>query len=63
VTDESVAILRMLAGNMTDSEIAFALNLAPAQIEARIQDLNYELSVDTREALVAAAIERSIIDL
>ena len=63
MTDVSLAILRMLAGNMTDSEIAFALSLAPAQIEARIQDLNYELSVDTREALVAAAIERSIIDL
>ncbi len=63
MTDESVAILRMLAGNMTDSEIAFALNLAPAEIEARIRELLHELSVDTREALVAAAIERSIIDL
>ena len=53
----------MLAGAMTDSEIAFALNLAPAEIEARIRELLHELSVDTREALVAAAIERSIIDL
>jgi len=63
VTDVSLAILRMLAGNMTDSEIAFALNFEPAEIEARIRDLFHELSVDTREALVAAAIERSIIDL
>ncbi len=53
----------MLAGNMTGSEIAFALNLEPAEIEVRIRDLFHELSVGTRKALVAAAIERSIIDL
>ncbi|MBA3770005.1 MAG: response regulator transcription factor [Blastocatellia bacterium] len=63
MTDVSRAILRMLAGNMTGSEIAFALNLEPAEIEVRIRDLFHELSVGTRKALVAAAIERSIIDL
>jgi len=53
----------MLAGNMKDSEIAFALNLEPAEIEVRIRDLFHEYGINTRRALVAAAIERSIIDL
>lgn len=63
MTDVSLAILRMLAGNMKDSEIAFALNLEPAEIEVRIRDLFHEYGINTRRALVAAAIERSIIDL
>ena len=53
----------MLAGRMTDNEIAFALHIPVDEIKSRIARILDVLDSATRDDAVAAAIERSIIDL
>jgi DNA-binding NarL/FixJ family response regulator len=53
----------MLAGRMTDNEIAFALGWEPGEVSARIAAIMKDLEAGDRDAAVAAAIDRGLINL
>jgi DNA-binding NarL/FixJ family response regulator len=63
VTEDDRAIVRMLAGRMTDNEIAFALGWEPGEVSARIAAIMKDLEAGDRDAAVAAAIDRGLINL
>jgi DNA-binding NarL/FixJ family response regulator len=54
-------ILRMIVGNMSNGEIAFALDVSEAMIEPHIQDIMLKLGVEDRASAAALAIERGLV--
>lgn len=63
MSDDDRSILRMLAGNMTEREIAFALHIEPDELSDRLRRIFAELGVVNRDDAVAAAIDRSILEV
>ena len=54
-------ILRMLVGEMFDSEIAFALDISEEELKEKCRDLYRRFGVPNRAAAVSAAIKHGIV--
>ena len=61
LTKTEADVLRMLAGGMTPSEIAFALESTQATIEKQIGDIITKLEVSDTDAALIAAIGAGLI--
>ena len=54
-------VLRMMVGNMSDGEIAFALDIADDELERKSRTLFAKLGVRDRTSATQAALERGMI--
>ena len=61
LTETEADVLRMLAGGMMPSEIAFALESTQATIEKQIGDIITKLEVSDTDAALIAAIGAGLI--
>lgn len=63
LTDKELRILKMVAGNMTTSEIAFALDIDDLETAGLMIGINEHFGTSDIRAAAEKAIERGEIDI
>lgn len=61
-SNREVAILKLIAEGMSDSQIGQELNLSPKTINYHVENIKRKLNVKTRIQAVAFALRQSIIE-
>jgi DNA-binding NarL/FixJ family response regulator len=62
LTATETRVLQMIAGGMSDSEIAFALDVDEEMITAQLAEVYSKLDARDRESAAALAVERGLVD-
>ena len=61
LSEREVEVLRLVAGGLTDSQVASRLYLSPRTVGQHLRSIYRKLGVPTRAAAAKEAVERSLI--